>query len=98
MPDLTRCDYDGCPLTAYSDQSASIVDGQRIGRLDGVKFLADEQVADAVRAQDRIVLASVVGLAWTDQPKAVEAVFGLGGYQRNGVSGKSLRHRYSPLQ
>ena len=90
MPDLTRCDYDGCPLTAYSDQSASIVDGQRIGRLDGVKFLADEQVADAVRAQDRIVLASVVGLAWTDQPKAVEAVLGLGGCQSRDAACRSL--------
>jgi hypothetical protein len=50
--------------------------------LDDVK-----QVADAHRTEHCIVFALVIGLAWADQPKAVKAVLGLGGYDGDGVAG-----------
>jgi hypothetical protein len=58
-----------------------------VSRLNRVKLLADEQVADAVGAQYSVVPALMVGLTRADQPKAVEAVFVFGGDESDGVTG-----------
>jgi hypothetical protein len=73
VPYLVRCDNDGCPFKAHSDQAASVVDGQMLSCLDRVKVFATLKGAYAFGAQDRVVLALMVGLTWADEPKAVEA-------------------------
>jgi hypothetical protein len=69
----------GSTLTPQPEQAAFIVDGQLICHLDRVKVLTDQRVADAHRAQYRVILALVIGLTWAEQPKAVEAVLWFGG-------------------
>ena len=85
MSHLLRFEHDGCPLTAHSEQAAADVNGQVIGYVGGVVVFAYQQATEARRTEYGVVCALVIGLAWADQPGAVEAVLGVRGDEGQGV-------------
>jgi len=68
------------------------IDGDVISRLDCVKFLTDQQVADAHRKEHRIVFAMMIGLAWTNEAEAGRAVLRPLGHEARYVIGRGPGH------
>ena len=90
VPNLLWRNDNGSPFTSHPQEATSIVNSHLLGRLDCAKVLADQQVADAHRTEYRAVLAQMIGLAWTDQAKAVEAVLWFSGNPMDGVTASGL--------